>query len=293
MKTLLFVFVFFFSNLQFILSQNNEETMKDENFYRNRGEFILKNTSKVLQKYKDTTYADFWNLALAHSMLKADENLIISYLKKSKSRNLAKFNLLTNDYIDHCGAIEKTYFYYAIGNKYLQIIDGYDSMLKTGSEQKSEAINNKIDSLDFKDAKQLVSIIIKMNVNDQIYRRKNGFLDSMELQNNQRIYDNENQEILDRLFLQIGFPHKSVLSTNYRNLIGKIFVHSPDVKFLNKWLPLMEKAYFNGDLGSGIFMIIVDKVHWLNSGKQIFGTQSNIDFEKDKIIKSYRDKYGL
>ena len=288
------IVILLFSNTEYISAQNINETMKDENFYKQRGEYILENTSKILNKTKDTTYADFWNLALAQSMLKADKNLIFENLKKSKNKDIIKFAILTQDYIEQCGSVEKTYFYYSIGDDYVKLIKDLDNNYNSIVKKEDSLKVKQLDSFPtFLNKKYLFDLVTKMNVYDKSYRGLNNFLEDPFLQEKQKLLDYKNQEYLNKIFLKIGFPDDSILPINYRNIIGKIYVHCPDLEFINKWLPHFENAYANHMIGSSIFMIIIDKVYWRNHGKQIFGTQSGIAFEDKKIIQEYRIKYGL
>ena len=48
-----------------------------------------------------------------------------------------------------------------------------------------------------------------------------------------------------------------------------------------------------GEVKKPYVRMLVDRIHWKKTGKQIFGSHGSIPFDDEKTIQQYREKYGL
>jgi len=262
---------------------------------RRKGETILENTLDILSKTKDTTYADHWNLAMAYSLMGNDKTLIRYNLEKSKEMNTPKFMNITNYLIEAYNGIENTVFYQVLGQEYLTIIEGYKLLNKTltntSDYQKRYTIEpTKQDhSKNFKVITKLITLLRQ----DQLYRSHASFLNDPNKIEKQRVLDKKNTIELQKIFDTYGYPGKSLVGDKYCNYASIIIEHTEDLSFLEKWFPVIAKAFKNKEMDAQAFKLLADRYHWRKTNKQIFGTHAGIMLDSAEVIKEFKIAHNL
>ncbi len=253
------------------------------------GNMILENTQRILKRGNDTTYVDFWNLALSNCLLTQNKKEIEDLLKKSKQKDSVKYNSIIRDYIHYYGGFEKTPFY--------QIVD------KTMFESKEEITEKPLDSKFNKktdcyntssDNKINIILVEKLRLayrRDQKYRKHNDFLSNKILLQKQKQIDNNNSIFLKKIFHKYGYLGKTLVGDCYSSYSAILLAHTNDLNILKELFPYVKEAYRNHEIKEGIYMLLVDKYHWRLENLQIFGTQRNIPFYPKKELKDLKEKY--
>ncbi|THD66629.1 hypothetical protein E7Z59_12630 [Robertkochia marina] len=260
-----------------------------ESFRLEYGQKILENTTRILARSKDTTYADYWNLALANCLLSADEEIVKELLLKSKAKNSRKFQSLIDDSARYYGGIDKLPFHEMLGKKFLDLLEtkvipdqAVKGMDKPDSDNPTKPINIG-----------LVEMMKTLYAKDQKYRSLPDFLENLSLIEKQRKLDDANGVALQRIFMKYGYPGVTFVGVKYAPYASIIMTHTNEMELFKTLFPYALKAYHNNDLSENIFILLVDRYHWRMDGKQIFGTQVGVPFYEENQIKKLKNKYLL
>ena len=284
MEKIAFILFLFIANI--LTSQIRAPKMTEE-FKLEYGQKILENTTRQLSRSKDTTYADYWNLALAHCLLSEDIDKVEALLLKSKAKNNVKFQGLIDDSSRYYGSIEKLPFHEMLGKKFI------DLMETKVTPDKAELGQNISDSHIL--AKQLnidlKETIKTLYVNNQKYRSLPNFLQDQTLIEKQRTLDDANSEALDKICRKHGYPGISLVGSKFASNVAVIMTHTNKMEVFSTLFPYALKAYQNEDLSENIFILLVDRYHWRMDGKQIFGTQLGVPFYEENQIKEFKNRY--
>ena len=284
MEKITFILFLFIAN---ILTSQIRAPKMTEDFKLEYGQKILENTTRLLSRSKDTTYADYWNLALAHCLLSEDIDKVEALLLKSKAKNNVKFQGLIDDSSRYYGSIEKLPFHEMLGKKFI------DLMETKVTPDKAEMGQNVSDS--HVPAKQLnfglIDTIKTLHAKDQEYRSLPNFLQDQTLIEKQRTLDDANSEALYKICRKHGYPGISLVGSKFASNAAVIMTHTNKMEVFSTLFPYALKAYQNEDLSENIFILLVDRYHWRMDGKQIFGTQPGVPFYKENQIKEFKNRY--
>ncbi|SDQ81099.1 hypothetical protein [Flagellimonas zhangzhouensis] len=284
MEKITFILFLFIANI--LTSQIRAPKMTEE-FKLEYGQKILENTTRLLSRSKDTTYADYWNLALAHCLLSEDIAKVEALLLKSKAKNNVKFQGLIDDSSRYYGSIEKLPFHEMLGKKFI------DLMETKVTPDKAEIGQNVTDS--HIPAKQLnidlKETIKTLSAKDQKYRSLSNFLQDQTLIEKQRTLDDANSEALYKICKKHGYPGISLVGSKFASNAAVIMTHTNKLEVFSTLFPYALKAYQNEDLSENIFILLVDRYHWRMDGKQIFGTQPGVPFYEENQIKEFKKRY--
>nr|WP_293295839.1 hypothetical protein [Allomuricauda sp.] len=260
-----------------------------EAFRLEYGQKILENTTRLLSRSKDTTYADYWNLALAHCLLSDDKEKVEMLLLKSKAKNSRKFQGLIDDSSRYYGGIEKIPFHEMLGKKFVDLVETKvtPDLAGTGLDKPDSDITTKPLNIG------LVEMMKTLYAKDQKYRSLPDFLKNQSLIEKQRTLDDANGVALRRIFMKHGYPGISFVGRKYASYASIIMTHTNEMDLFKALFPYALKAYQNNDLSENIFILLVDRYHWRMDGKQIFGTQVGVPFYEENQIKKLKNKYLL
>lgn len=268
-------------------------------FHKANGQAVRLDTvlgKRILQEQKarlknldgKQDYLTFWNTAVAYRYLGAPADSIYACLVQSMRSEPGKF-LETVDVAIQLSkdSIENLAFYKILGPKFTELT------------QEARLLKNLQPTVHPKDSmivnQWLVNRLEKLLDNDQKYRGRPTFSMNRMEQQMQWELDSLNAIELELLYKEYGYPGRSVTGDNkYQNYFCIIVHHlqTPSGKYRH-WFPIIEKAYFEKELSSSVFKLLLDRLHAFDTGKQYFGTQSGIPLENEDQIKSIEKKYGL
>lgn len=283
-KDMACLLIFFITYLS--MSQIKAPVMT-EDFRLEYGQRILENTSRILSRTSDTTYADYWNLALAHCLLSGNKTKVEALLLKSKTMNGIKFQSLIDDSVRYYGSIENLPFYKILGEKFVGLIE----MMETPDSVITRSlISNTVIPASLLNIGLMDSIKSLLD-NDQKYRSSPDFSQNQTLIKKQRILDDANGLELFKIFKAYGYPGISLVGAEYASYAAIVMTHTNNVELLQFLFPYALKAYQQYDLSENVFILLVDRYHWRIDGKQIFGTQVGIPFYDEDQIIDFKKKY--
>lgn len=272
-----------FLSANVLLGQNKAPEMTKD-FKQKYGQTILENTQRTLMRSNDTTYADFWNLALSQCLLTDDKDKVETLLLRSKASNAIKFGSLIEDSSNYYGGIENTPFHQMLGNRFAEIAERIETENAEQLTLNTDYNNKKLNI-------GLIESLKKLYNNDQKYRQSGHFNHDTSLQKKQKILDDSTGIALRKIFRKHGYPGNSLVGRPYSSYAAIMLAHTNDLELFKELFPFVVQAYRHTDLDENIFLLLVDKLHWRMDGKQIFGTQAGIPFYNDKEISKYKRKY--
>jgi len=96
------------------------------------------------------------------------------------------------------------------------------------------------------------------------------------------------------LFNKFGYPGKSIVGDNeYQDYTCLLVEHGQTLENQKKWFEIIAKALKNEELHKNPVRMLIDRIHWKEPGKQIFGSHAGIPFDNEEVIKAIEEKYGL
>ena len=96
------------------------------------------------------------------------------------------------------------------------------------------------------------------------------------------------------MFNKFGYPGKSIVGDNeYKDYTCLLVEHGQTLENQKKWFEIIAKALKNEELHKNPVRMLIDRIHWKEPGKQIFGSHAGIPFDNEEVIKAIEEKYGL
>ncbi|MBL0144751.1 MAG: hypothetical protein IPP48_02345 [Chitinophagaceae bacterium] len=231
---------------------------------------------------------NYWNIAVAYRHLGVSKDSIYANLYKSMEDNPSKFIETVEFAISYSdNNIQNVGFYKILGSKFLDLVETGKKKAGTQLQQESK-ITNIINQ-------KVVDTLIAMMILDQQYRKDPFFLKNKEVQRKQYILDSLNGIKLYRLYKEYGYPGKSITGDNeYQNYFCLMVEHGQNKTGEQRfWLPIIAEALKKKELGTAIFKMLLDRVHWLETGKQYFGSHHDVPLDSDESIEKIKMQYGL
>ena len=285
MISLLLGFIVHFAAAQeigFIPPKSNSVSQEDYN----KGKYILENTYKSMEEHGDIVYADYWNIAVGYSYTGYDKNKVWEFLKKSKATDKESFCAII-----HHGKkeIKSGKFFKLFGDDFLALIADCKNVGVPKPMQSSLKEKSHYNGLNY----ELISQLDAMMVKDQKYRRDDDVLTNKEKWAKQKALDGENQRKLKIIFDKYGYPGKSLVGDEYNDFACLILEHGSDLDFQEKYFPLVIEAMKKGEVEKNMVRMLIDRIHWKKTGKQIFGSHIGVPMEAENIIREVQHRYGL
>ncbi len=256
--------------------------------YYDRGKYFLENTYKQMKENENVCYADYWNIALAYAYMGQSSDEIVSLLKKSKEDNPENFCFIAN-YGMKDKSLKDYIFYKILKDDFLDILEGCSSSNGQTPEPLTLKARSHYDGYNY----ELIQQLNELKLKDQQYRGKDDFLKNEGAIQKQRILDTANERAIEKMIYQYGYPGKTLVGKEWRDIACVILVHANSLEIQEALLPIIAKNANDGELSKGIVRILVDKIQWKKTGKQIFGTQTGIPFEREAKIRAIEKMYGL
>lgn len=257
----------------------------------NNGKHILSNTYEQIEGASNgLVYADYWNVAVAYSKMGVENETVLEYLMKAKSMDAESFCSIVQNFHDQAGGRENSRFYKRLGEPYRALINDCMSYeLKPVSMPELQQKKAKMDLSGLNES--LIDRLIICIEKDNRYRfSTTSYKDNLE---KQRLLDLEVTEELTRIFKEFGYPGKDLVGQEWQDYTAIMMEHSASVAFMEKYLPMVAKAFQQKQLSRAVFKMLLDRIHWRKTGKQLFGSQAGAPFDSDEVILRIRKKYGL
>jgi len=254
-----------------------------------RGKNFLLNTYTSINDHNgELVYADYWNVASAYVFMSINKDKILDLLKTAKSMNSNSFCTIANHQIKvvYDGNIEQSKFYKLLGNDYVDLLAGCEGielrrrslavMMKEKEDINLRGLNES-----------LIDQLIKLMYKDGYYRREVGYNEG------QKKLDAEVQIAIAKIFDEYDYPGKSLVGKKYMNYACMLLEHGGTMENFAKYFPIVAKALKEEEVEKPYVRMLIDRIHWRKTGKQIFGSHAGIPFDSDKIIADYKNKYDL
>lgn len=254
----------------------------------NKGKYFLENTYKQMKEHGNSCYADYWNIALAYAYMGQSSKEILELLTKSKIDNPTNFCIIAN-WAAKDKPIEESKLFEWLGQDFIALVSDCAGVTENAEEDLKLKDKSAYTGYNFELIMQLDEILTK----DQAYRKEHGFINNSVLVGKQRILDSENEKAVADMIQQYGYPGKTAVGEEWRDIACLILVHANSLSIQERLLPIIAKEANNGELSKSIVRILVDKIQLKKTGKQIFGSQSGIPFEEEVIIREVERKFNL
>lgn len=137
----------------------------------------------------------------------------------------------------------------------------------------------------------LIDTLIAMMERDQKFRYKNSEYDNNTAE--QSRLDNKNQIQLAQVFDKYGYPGRSIVGDKFMDYACLIFEHGGNLDFQEKYFSMISDALKINQVDKSVVRMLIDRIHWKKTGKQIFGSHIGVPFDNDKLIQEIKDRYSL
>jgi len=137
----------------------------------------------------------------------------------------------------------------------------------------------------------LIAALDEIKTADQQVRTDGSISDS----NQREMVDRRNQLRIDSLFELYGtYLGKAQVGERYEWTMWAVIQHAP-LSFMERYLPVVHKAYLKEDLAVAPFKMLLDRYHGLKYGYQLFGSQSGFGFTNadDDTRERIKRTYGI
>ena len=252
----------------------------------NRGKHMLINNYQNIKEHKGRlNYANYWNTAFAFAHMGVGRDTILGQLIASKKMNRTSFCYIANAQIESNEG-EPLLFHTIVGNMYLELInDCKDIKLKKILLKDRFKEKEALDLTGLNE--KLINQLIKLMDKDQFYRFGGSWNDK------QRSLDREVQKELTTIFEKYGYPSKKLVGEHYMNDACLMLEHGGELSYQEKYFPLVAEALKKGEVEKNYVRMLIDRIHWKKTGKQIFGSHSGVAFETNEVINQIKKKYNL
>ena len=253
------------------------------------GQMILQETRNAIEKAGGAAnYIDYWNFATAYRYLGIEKDSIYINLQRSAAADPQNFLELVNYGVAAKGNdINLFPFYKCLGTPFLELVENTKKIAKNqikSTPEHPDIINQKV-----------VNLLIEMMESDQQYRKSPDFFSNKSYRQKQYVLDSLNAQKLYALYQKYGYPGKSITGDNeYQDYFCLMVEHGQNQTDKHRfWLPIIAEAFKKNELHAACFKMLLDRIHWLETGKQYFGSHLGIPLERNEEITKIRALYGL
>lgn len=292
LTTLLFTLLTYTSSfsqnldVSYIPEPNDKVTMSEYN----RGKELLHNAYDQYTGDGKVTYVDFWNVAFALSHMGVEKEIILSYLRKAKATDSESFCKIANFQIDRRGGLSETPFYKLLGEAYTHLIsDCSGIIIEPVSMEARLREKEKLELARYNE--RLIDKLITLMDMDQRYRTSSELYKKNQAKQDR--LDAKVQEKLTLILEKYGYPGKELVGEPFMNYACLLIEHGGKLDYQEKYLPMVVEAYHKGQVDKAFLTMLIDRVQWKKTGKQIYGSHMGVPFESAKVISEVKSKYGL
>lgn len=267
-----------------------KENVTDSDY--NRGIKALEHVYNDLKEDSIVSFGDYWNTAMGLSFLKEKPEKIYRLLVSAKKNNPDSFCYLVDASkgISSGSDIRKHSLYKTLGTKFIELIESCK-----GYEIKPVSLEDRIAEKENKDLIGLNEVLIDRLLvlidKDQRYRGASSktFKENVELI---KKLDTEVEIEVIKIFEKYGYAGKDIVGY-YQDYLCLLLEHTCKLSTIEKYFPLVAKAFKNNQLKKGPFKMLIDRMYFFRNGEQIFGSHSGVPYADDKVIAEVKKKYGL
>ncbi|UXE66454.1 MAG: hypothetical protein KA713_18700 [Chryseotalea sp. WA131a] len=254
-----------------------------ESEYR-RGSYILENSYKQLAENNyHIVYADYWNFAMAYSIMGQPKELIYDFLVKAKFENKKSFCQVIELHHDRTKGVDSSRFYKLLGEDYIQLIADCSQVNTTEESFNIEEYIAK--------NRYNKELIYRLNALAEADQRIRGKRNNPKLDEQQAV-DKRNMKEAESIIEKYGYPGTSVVGSKFDFVVWLVIQHA-DLLYQEKYLPLIAKTVEAGELAKVPLRMLIDSIYHKKTGQQIFGSQGGVPFADDKTIQEVKKKYNL
>ncbi|WP_350293538.1 hypothetical protein [uncultured Croceitalea sp.] len=258
------------------------------------GKSMLKGEYEELKEAKDVEpyWVDYYNIAIAYNKMGVDAVTVFEFLKKAKSLNSKNVCTMIASEIESVkGDITKLGFHQRLGDLFLNLTTDCDLNIKPFTLEflKENKRKQNLEGLN----EALIDKLILLQEMDLRYRYSSKvYYENVEKQN---LLDEQVAVELSKILDKYGYPGKDIVGEYYQNLACLLLEHSrpTDWEYKEKYLPLVLEAYRKKQMNKGFLYMLLDRIHTLKNGKQIFGSHAGKPYYDEVTLTKLKDKYGL
>ncbi|MEQ9415341.1 MAG: hypothetical protein RIF39_16015 [Cyclobacteriaceae bacterium] len=257
----------------------------------NHGREILRNAYRQIKEDGgNVNYADYWNVAVAYANMGVDKGIVFPYLIRSKNIAQEKFCMIANYQISLNGDIEEAIFYKMFDQAYVILLQGCEGMeSKPLTIEKLKAEKEKMSLTGLSES--LIDRLIVCMEKDQRFRYSpTVYTENWEKQN---ALDDEVQEEMISILEEFDYPGRDLVGDRFMNFACLFIEHGGDLDYQDKYLPVVVDAFHNGQMSKSYLTMLIDRIHWKHTGKQLFGSHAAIPFDEPEIISQVIELYNL
>jgi hypothetical protein len=220
--------------------------------------------------------ADYWNITSAFVMLDEPvENIGVAF-EKAVSTDSATIC----DYIGAMGAA-------SLERKIPELIIPFQvecSQPSSSAAKFDPALYAHENGLDL----GLVQTISEVLENDHRYRATTPVDWSL-----QRPLDLQNQALVRELYRAHGrYVGRDLVGRRFETAMWAVIQHS-DPAMMEEYLPVVQQAVADGQLEATPFKMLIDRVHTIRHGTQVFGSQVGVPLADDQTRSAVKSQYRL
>jgi hypothetical protein len=262
-----------YSQFSYIPPRPDHITAED---YRG-GIYVLKDSYRQIKSAKNGIVAiDYWNIAVAYTMLGQSKDSIYYFLVRSKEINELDFCSLATITNKSKGGVENTRFYKALGQSYKELLTHCEEIERGKKKDTATIIKPGTN-------KELIYKLKRISELDQKAR--------FDLAT-QKPMDAELIKEVEAIIQQYGYPGRNLVGEEYESIAWLVIQHA-ELSYQEKYLPLIHQAVKDKQLDDVPLKMLIDRIYAKKTQTQIFGSQGGVDFADDKVIEQVKRKYSL
>ncbi len=276
-----------FAEMDFI-PRHKPETSKED--YQ-RGKYFLVNTYQSIREHENNwVYADYWNVAVAYELMGVQRDSILGALQTSQEMDTEDFCSIVSFMMEKKEGPKDTKWYATLGDDFLELIQPCQTIHPTGYSRSED--EEKKAALDLTGLNEpLINRLIALMDKDQRYRKIGEDYDANWAE--QTRLDKEIQGEMERIFTEYGYPGKSLVGKRYMSYACLMLEHGGEITYQEKWFPTVIEAMQAGEVDRNIVRMLIDRIHWKKTCKQIFGSHVGVPFDTEEVVNSMKEEYGL
>ena len=239
---------------------------------------IIENTKKAVENdAKGFNVSDYWNITTAFFMLKESKEVLgIAFKKMAESEGGCEYLQKFKDRVAFDNALPELYDYY------LWICSTQKSSARSGTFNLTQYIlKNSLDP-------DLVKLVYQIQIDDQSTRTKGGSGTAEQFK-----LDVKNQALIDSLYKEYNsYIGKSLVGEEFAAVMWVVIQHS-NIQMMERYLPVLHKAVKDKELPLTPFKMLIDRIHSIKNGYQIFGSQEGVPIASEEVRKKLMNKWGI
>jgi len=236
----------------------------------------------------EPNYADYWNVAVAYFDMGQPVAVVQELLESSYATNPVPFCELVG-YLNDMG----TRFADTEGLDWEGFVRNCEALPQAEEEVFDLEAYAHEGGYEIGLLRQLDTLMER----DQRYRQHGDYSehsDWVALQQEQ--LDPENLRLIGGLILELGeYPGEDMVGPKFAHVACLVIEHAApaDMAYAKKLLPMVAEAYQQKQLKPGMLRMLIDRLHWLEHGTQIYGSHQGIPFAESTVREAVKGEWLL